>query len=269
LAHPSASLFDPSRARGPRWRDDEAGPICRGDDRQRRTALDDAPDSAPRRRLLRLLALTPLGGLAVPARAERAAARAGLIAPSVCMITPRATEGPFYLDERLRRADITEGRPGAPVDLAIQVVDAACRPLPGARIDVWHCDAAGDYSGFADQGDEDTEGETFLRGTQISDAQGVVRFRTIWPGWYPGRTPHYHYMVLLDGGRVLTSQIFLPDPVSERIYADLPAYARPRPRRVFNRNDRIALEAGDGAFATVRKRGPRREVALVAAVAGR
>jgi protocatechuate 3,4-dioxygenase beta subunit len=228
--------------------------------------LDDAPDSASRRSLLRLLALAPLTGLAAPAWAGPAAARAGLIAPSVCLLAPQTTEGPFYLDERLRRADITEGRPGAPVDLALQVVDAACNPIARARVDVWHCDARGDYSGFAHQGDRNTAGETFLRGTQISDAEGVARFRTIWPGWYQGRTPHYHYMVLLDGGRVLTSQIFLPDPISDEIYARQPAYARPRARRVFNRNDRIALAAGEGAFATVRNRGARREVALVAAV---
>lgn len=240
-------------------------PICAGV-ADRRSALDDAPDSASRRRLLRLLALGPLGGLAPGGWAGRAAAKAGLIAPSVCMLTPETTEGPFYLDARLVRADIAEGRPGAPVDLAIQVVDAACEPIGRARVDVWHCDANGDYSGFAHQGDEDTAGETFLRGTQFSDEAGVARFRTIWPGWYQGRTPHYHYMVLLAGGRVLTSQIFLPDPISDRIYADVPAYARSRPRQVFNRNDRIALAAGEGAFATVRKRGARREVALVAAV---
>lgn len=228
--------------------------------------MDDAPDPASRRRLLRLLALGTLGALAPGGWTGLAAAGAGLIAPSVCVLTPGTTEGPFHLDARLVRADITEGRRGAPVDLAIQVVDAACAPIARARVDVWHCDASGDYSGFAHQGDEDTAGETFLRGTQFSDKAGVARFRTIWPGWYPGRAPHYHYMVLLDGGGVLTSQIFLPDPVSDRIYADVPAYARPGPRRVHNGDDRIALAAGGGAFATVRKRGARREVALVAVV---
>ena len=65
--------------------------------------------------------------------------------------------------------------------------------MPGARVDIWHCDAEGNYSGHASQGSDgipDTSSETFLRGTQFADDQGVVTFRTIYPGWYRGRTMH-------------------------------------------------------------------------------
>ncbi len=204
-----------------------------------------------RRRLLQALAALPLGGLAAPVWAQEGAAAAGLITPNVCMIQPETTEGPFYLDPRLVRRDITEGKAGVPMELAVQVVTADCRPVAGARVDIWHCDAQGVYSGYAREG---SAGETFLRGTQIAGVDGVATFDTIWPGWYPGRTTHFHYKVILDARTVLTSQIFLPDGLSDTVYATDPAYAGRRgARRVFNGNDGIARRAGDGARAEVRE----------------
>ena len=179
-----------------------------------------------RRLLLRALALWPLSLAAPPAWAQAAADVAGLVAANVCLLTPESTSGPYYFDPDLVRADITEGLPGTPLELVLQVVDADCRPLEGARVDVWHCDAAGNYSGFARQGSDrarDTRGETFLRGTQFADARGVAAFRTIWPGWYRGRTPHVHYKIFLDRETILTSQLFFPDGASETVFRG-PAY---------------------------------------------
>jgi len=107
--------------------------------------------ATPRRALLRALALLPVG-LAVRPDWTARAAEAGLVAANVCLLSPETTEGPFYLDPRLVRRDITEGRPGVPLGLTLQVVDGDCRPLAGARVDVWHCDAAGDYSGVRQPG---------------------------------------------------------------------------------------------------------------------
>ena len=76
-------------------------------------------------------------------------ASAGLISPNVCLLGVDVTEGPFYLDRRMDRADETEGRPGLPLEMAIQIVDASCRPIPQARVDIWHCDALGVYSNVA------------------------------------------------------------------------------------------------------------------------
>src|ERR1700720_2025884 len=91
------------------------------------------------------------GGAAVslilPAEMARAQATAGggpgLIVPSpnVCVLTPEVTEGPDYTDPKMIRADVTEGRPGVPTELQLQVVDAMCLPLANARVDIWHCDA--------------------------------------------------------------------------------------------------------------------------------
>ena len=127
-----------------------------------------------RRALLASLAATPLSALAAR---QGVAQDAGLITGNVCIVQRETTEGPYYIDPRLNRADITEGLPGLPLAVALQVVTPDCRPIEGARVDIWHCDAAGRYSGYAR---ENTVGETFLRGTQHTGAGGVARFRTIY-----------------------------------------------------------------------------------------
>jgi protocatechuate 3,4-dioxygenase beta subunit len=117
------------------------------------------------------------------------------------------TEGPYYLDLNDVRRDITEGRPGAPLDLKITVIDAAkCTPIAGAAVDLWHCDASGVYSGF-----QSGAGQTFLRGTQLTDATGVAEFGTIVPGFYQGRAVHMHMKVHTGTAVVHTGQLFF-DP---------------------------------------------------------
>jgi protocatechuate 3,4-dioxygenase beta subunit len=226
--------------------------------------------NASRRSILKALSLTPVAVAgAVPAWAQ--ATGSGLISTRVCMVTPEATEGPFYLDPKLVRADITEGKPGVPLRQLIQVVTADCRPVEGARVDLWHCDAAGNYSGYARQGSDtvtDTSGQTFLRGTQPTDGDGIARFETIYPGWYQGRATHMHYKVFVDDRTVLTSQIFFPDALSESLYRNAAPYAgRPESRRVVNARDRIAQRAGDGAHAAVREAGGGYVASLVVGIA--
>ncbi|HYD39150.1 MAG TPA: intradiol ring-cleavage dioxygenase, partial [Allosphingosinicella sp.] len=163
-----------------------------------------------------MAALVPL--LACARRPAAAAAPGKLIAGDTCPLTPRQTEGPFYFDPRLVRRDIREGRPGVPLRLRLQVVVAAdCAPVAGARVDIWHCDAAGAYSGYDS---ERTAGQAWLRGTQIADAEGVVAFDTLYPGWYPGRAPHVHFKAWLPEGRgEVTSQLYFPDALSDAVYA--------------------------------------------------
>jgi protocatechuate 3,4-dioxygenase beta subunit len=226
-----------------------------------------------RRRLLQALALAPFSGLmAAPVWAQETARNFGLISPDVCLVTPESTAGPFYVDPKLIRTDITEGREGAPMDVAIQVVTADCTPVEGARVDLWHCDAVGNYSGFARQGSDstlDTSGETFLRGTQMTGDRGIANFRTIYPGWYGGRTTHSHYKVFIDERTALTSQIFLPDGLSQYIYENVPPYdSRRSERRTFNRDDFIARRAGEGAYAAVRELGDKYTAALVVGIEG-
>lgn len=230
------------------------------------------PPDATRRALLAALAAAPAVMLGTPhSRAQAAAAEAaGLVSTNVCLLAVELTEGPYYIDPRLVRADVTEGKPGMPLDMVIQVVDASCRPLPGARVDIWHCDALGNYSGYPNQGSDgrlDTSGQTFLRGTQMADGRGVVTFRTIWPGWYRGRTTHIHHKVFLDETNVLTGQIFFPDGLSQHIYASVPPYDQRRAARdTFNEGDGIARRAGRGAFAAVQAAGDRYRATLVVGV---
>jgi protocatechuate 3,4-dioxygenase beta subunit len=177
-----------------------------------------------------------------------------------CILTPQAEQGPFYLDPKLVRSDITEGRDGIPLRLRLRLIEAgSCVPVRSARVDVWHCDAQGIYSAYPGQGDDhriDTSRETFLRGTQATDAGGWVEFETIYPGWYEGRATHIHFKVFLDRKNVLIGQAFLPDALSEFLYSNVPAYGgRSRERAVVNTNDHVVAEADPGrrAFCAVKE----------------
>jgi protocatechuate 3,4-dioxygenase beta subunit len=229
-----------------------------------------------RREALGLIAVTATGGTFLSpealAQSNSLLATSPLLMPDagVCTIMPQATEGPFYFDPGLERHDITEGKRGVDLTVRLQAVDASCRPLPGARIDIWHCDAQGHYSGYPGQGDGgdiDTTGEKFLRGIQKTDAKGVASFRTIYPGWYRGRTTHIHFKVFPNESSVMTGQLYFPDTLSERLYASAEPYrSRTAKRDTFNDDDRLALRAGPGAQATLREVLPAYEALLVVAV---
>ena len=219
--------------------------------------------SLTRRRLLSALAAAPVLTTPLVLRAQGA----GLITGNVCMVQPATTEGPFYVDPELVRQDITEGRTGVSLVLRLQVVSADCAPIAGARVDIWHADAGGLYSGVrAPNGD--TRGETFLRGTQFTDAAGVVRFDTIYPGWYPGRTPHVHYKVFLDARTLLTSQLFFPDAASDAVYTQIAPYAARGRADTPNTADPIARRAGEAAVARVDGASAGLSAALVVGVSG-
>ncbi|KAB8332014.1 intradiol ring-cleavage dioxygenase [Scytonema tolypothrichoides VB-61278] len=163
-------------------------------------------------------------------RGQEADTRSSDILPKskVCVLTSQTVQGPYYFDPKLLRTDITEGKEGVPLKLLVQVIDTrGCTPIPRARVDVWHCDSLGLYSGYEGQGDDkatSTTGETFLRGTQITNTLGQVIFTTIYPGWYPERTPHIHLKVFLDQQTVLIAQLYLVDAISEYIYKNVRPY---------------------------------------------
>ncbi|WP_436801109.1 intradiol ring-cleavage dioxygenase [Streptomyces coeruleorubidus] len=159
-----------------------------------------------------------------------------------CMqLMSSVTEGPYYLDGALVRKNITEGKSGVPLTLRLTVVDATdgCTPVPGAAVEIWHCDAWGYYSGYttanpggsvpAESEDGSTaDDNTYLRGYQVANANGVVKFETIIPGWYTPRTCHIHLKVhtggekedgTYEGGKVnFTGQLFFPDEVAESVF---------------------------------------------------
>ena len=169
------------------------------------------------------------------AGAGPAAVATGLVS---CVLTPEQTAGPYFLEGDRVRRDITEGKPGVPLTLRLTVLDVStCRPIRGAAVDVWHCDATGAYSGV--QGDTGR----FLRGIQRTTAKGVVVFRTIYPGWYPGRTVHVHVQVALGGNVVHTGQLYFADRVTDAVYRRAPYNRRPN-RSPRNAGDSIYRNGG-------------------------
>lgn len=193
--------------------------------------------------------------------------------PGTCVLFPQAIEGPYYFDPGLVRDDITEGRPGLPLELHLKIVDAnTCDPLANVRVDVWHADADGIYSGYAGQGDNrdaSTKGAKYLRGTQFSNDTGALTFRSIYPGWYPGRTPHVHVKAFLDDKTVLTGQIYFPDDVSMRVYHERKPYSvRPIPDTT-NASDFIFKQGqkeGGGIVFSIEESAERMKAGLVVAV---
>ena len=130
--------------------------------------------------------------------------------------TPRLTEGPFYPNTLPRDtdADLTRvaGRAavaqGRVLDVSGHVLDRGGKPRAGARVEIWQCDAQGQYHHVGEpEGFGDPNFQGF--GAVTTDAQGRYAFRTIKPAPYPGRTPHIHFTVLEDGKRRLTSQMFI------------------------------------------------------------
>ncbi len=166
-----------------------------------------------------------------------------------CVLAPEQTEGPYYISGEKLRRNITEGRPGTPLWLRASVVDAStCRPIKGATVDVWHADAGGVYSGFGDAADN----RTFMRGRQRTNARGLALFRTVYPGWYAGRTVHVHVKVHLRGNVVHTGQLYFPDAVTDAVYLNAPYASRPD-RNMRNADDPIFRNGGRRSLVKLKK----------------
>lgn len=211
-----------------------------------------------RREVLASLSAAGAGLVLAPnlARAAGPIRLAGAVLPA-CIVRPAQTEGPYFVDTRLDRTDIrpdpTDGHVPAGVGLDLTVVvsrldGTSCAPYGGVLVDLWQCDALGIYSGVRDiNGMFDTTGKQFLRGHQRTGPDGTARFRTIYPGFYQGRTAHIHFKIRTDPeqsrGREFASQLYFDDATSDRIYAGHP-YADNRQQRVRNARDGIYRNGG-------------------------
>jgi protocatechuate 3,4-dioxygenase beta subunit len=181
-----------------------------------------------------------------------------------CVAKPELTVGPYFVDAKLNRSDIriepstNAAMPGAPLELAFQVQQVSkgqCTPLPGAMVDVWQCDASGQYSGVNDRMvGFDTSSLKFLRGYQVTDASGVATFTTIYPGWYQGRAVHIHFKIRTPSQAAIagqddriyefTSQLFFDESLTDQVHAQQP-YAAKGQGRLRNERDGIYQRAGD------------------------
>lgn len=179
---------------------------------------------------------------------------------TMCVVRPALTEGPLFVDEDLNRSDLrpdpTSGQisEGALFDLTIrvsQLAQAACTPLTGIQVDLWHCDANGIYSD-TDQLGFQTVGQKFLRGYQMTDENGIAKFTTIYPGWYEGRTVHIHIKLRTTDGYDFTSQLFFDDNFTDEVFAVAPYNSRGE-RHLRNADDGIFNGGGDQLMLTVNK----------------
>ncbi|GIF98492.1 dioxygenase family protein [Catellatospora citrea] len=251
---------------------------------------------------------TTTSGEAVSPDATTSADLTGLFTDAnTCRLSPSTTQGPYYFDADKIRSDIREDRAGSRLRVVLKVQDSEqCKPLANAVVEIWHCDAAGLYSGAeslssggggqpggappggangggpggtppsgapggnppggangggANDGMADlqpVDDKRYLRGAQVTNADGIVEFTTIWPGWYRGRTVHIHAMVHVSNSRVLTTQLMFDEALNTKVFAAAP-YASHTGRDTFNDGDGIfqstmllkVTEDGDGHLAVL------------------
>ena len=170
------------------------------------------------------------GGLGVSRLFAQDSSRSATGAGSCRLITQDVT-GPFHIDHYLDRSNLIDGQKGVPLILNFQVTDVmTCKPLPGAKVVIWHANNEGFYSGVenlmlnadgtAQPEKVDLREESFHRGVQTSDAQGRVQFVTAFPGWYFPRATHLHLKVYPpDFGEEATTQLYFRNEICDEVYA--------------------------------------------------
>jgi len=176
---------------------------------------------------------------------------------AACAVAASETQGPYpdmtgmINNAAFFRQDVTEGRAGLPVMLAITVVNASagCAPISGANVEIWQCDAEGRYSEYAQPGYNGT-GQTFLRGLQATDPNGLATFRTVYPGWYQGRATHIHVEIFVNGRSVKVTQIAFPESVSAQVYRT-GAYAAHGQNPTSNSSDMVFSDGTSTELATL------------------
>lgn len=164
-----------------------------------------------------------------------------------CAVTPSETSGPFPSIALPTRSDVREDRTGLLLTLAISVVNTntSCAPVTNASVEIWHCDARGDYSEYGTQ-----TSATWLRGLQPVDSSGAATFTTVYPGWYQGRATHIHVEVFVDNRTVKATQIAFPEDINNAVYAT-GVYAARGANPQKNANDGIFSDSISSELATM------------------
>lgn len=161
--------------------------------------------------------------------------------PQACTLIPSETAGPFPLDLTANtfyfRQDVRETKEGVQLNLKMKIIGAQnCEPMQNVRVNIWHCDKDGNYSGYDSQA-----GQTYLRGYQITNANGEVEFITIFPGWYPGRTCHIHFQVYVSSSYAAISQLAFIDSAKNALYSENPS--------IYTKGTDPVSIASDGIFS--------------------
>jgi protocatechuate 3,4-dioxygenase beta subunit len=189
----------------------------------------DTNHSLSRRRMLGAAGAAGIGVLATRTPISSLFGGDTAEAASCASLTPVKTIGPYFVEEKLNRSNITtdpdtgEAIAGTPLALTLSLLDEddGCAPFAGAQVDIWHASPAGLYS---DEASEGTSGKRYLRGYQVSDSTGIVRFTTVYPGWYSGRAVHIHVRIRkFDSSGNATydflSQLFFDDSLTDTVDA--------------------------------------------------
>ncbi|MDP2136743.1 MAG: hypothetical protein Q8J74_02710 [Candidatus Didemnitutus sp.] len=176
------------------------------------------------------------------------------VTSDLCVLTAAQPEGPFFIPAP-ERSDLREDRVGKELELQLQLVHAPhCAPIEGAVVEIWQCDAEGVYSGYPEDIAHDlwrtfrlvgrdaqpvppVNEKRFLRGAQVSDAQGKVSFSTIFPGWHEPRAPHLHFKIFTADRVELTSQFYFDPAFCDLIYRTYEPYTRHGPCPFTPQND--------------------------------
>lgn len=187
----------------------------------------------------------------------------GTVLPT-CVVVPELTEGPYFVDEKINRSDIRSDtatgtvQQGIPLRLVFNVSrvgSGSCTAFQGAYVDIWHCNASGLYS---DEQQNNTVGQNFLRGYQVTGASGKAEFTTIYPGWYTGRTVHIHFKIrsALDANtsHTFTSQLFFDDTLTDTVFTGAP-YSSRGTRDTRNASDNIYRSGGSSLLLNLTKEG--------------
>lgn len=173
-----------------------------------------------RKDFLKGIGLAGLGSMiSIPALAE-----GNPVVNKSCVLIPSETEGPFPLDltenNTYFRQDIRESKTGVQLNLKMKIVGLAnCLPMQNVRVNIWHCDKDGLYSGYSQTNNPGQSGLTYLRGWQMTNASGEVDFTTILPGWYTGRICHIHFQIYVSSVYRAVSQLTFPIAEKNAIYA--------------------------------------------------
>lgn len=190
-------------------------------------------------------------------------AGAGLILPFskslACTIVPTETAGPYPITSGMLaatlRTDIRETQSGQLHKIKLKIIgDKNCAPLINAEVDIWHCNADGNYSGYtttAHAGSVNATGQTWLRGRAMTDANGEVEFTTIFPGWYPGRITHIHFEVKVSGTSVKISQFTYPKTEKDNIHTSIAPYTSWGADPLLPSGDGIFSDGTTGQIATL------------------
>ena len=194
-----------------------------------------------RKNFIQGIGLVGIGAL-LPSKQGKSASPGGL-EPYACTLTPQETEGPYpyngtietiYNTSAIYRVNLLGDLPvaggggtisggrtsggGVVMTITLTLQNQDCTPLAGGRVDIWHCDKRGYYSGYnSSQNGGDWTSYTFLRGIQTTNSSGQVTFITIFPGWYIPRAIHFHINAYMSNTLLLTTQLALPDNICQAV----------------------------------------------------